>query len=120
MDTFSQSSTVSTIPPDIIDNQDEDIIDEIERVNDLFFGNVQAIDIFTQTAHGTNSDDDDNDNDVAADSVVQPELRDTDLSEQSFQLNFKTKTCDSVRLHGKPCSPLEDWDSLVEYRTNSL
>lgn len=124
MDIFSQSSTVSTIPPDIIDNQDEDFIDEIERVNDLFFGNVQAIEIVTQTAQGTSSDDDDSDNDqqnnVAAESVVQPELRDTDLSEQSLQSNFQSKTCGCVRLHGKPCSTIVDWDSLVEYRTTSL
>lgn len=120
MDTFSQSSTVSTIPPDITDNQDENFIDEIESVNDLFFGIVQAIEISSQKAQGTSSDDDDSNNDVAAHFVLQPELRDTDLSEQSFQLNFKTKTCGCVRLHGKPCSTLVDWNSLVEYKTNSL
>ncbi|MEW8547934.1 MAG: hypothetical protein AB2693_30885 [Candidatus Thiodiazotropha sp.] len=56
MESLSQSSTVSTIPPDILENQDEDFIDEIERVNDLFFGNVQAFEISpTETAQGTST-----------------------------------------------------------------
>ncbi|MEW8547933.1 MAG: hypothetical protein AB2693_30880, partial [Candidatus Thiodiazotropha sp.] len=57
---------------------------------------------------------------MAAESVVQPELRDTDLSEQSVQSNFQTRTCGCVRLYGKPCSTIVDWNSLVDYRTGSL
>ena len=37
MEDFSQSSTASTIPPEIISNDDDDILDEIDRVNDFFF-----------------------------------------------------------------------------------
>jgi len=33
-------STASTIPPEIISYDDDDFLDEIDRVNDLFFGNV--------------------------------------------------------------------------------
>lgn len=41
MEDFSQSSTASTIPPEIISYDDDDFLDEIDRVNDLFFGNVE-------------------------------------------------------------------------------
>ena len=107
MDILSQSSTVSTIPPDIIYNQDEDFLDEIERVNDLYFGNLQvAEDSDAAIARDASGSDDDSDNDqeygVAIESVVQTELRDTDLSEQSLQSDFQNKTCGCVRLYGKP------------------
>ena len=41
MEDFSQSSTASTIPPEIISYDDDDFLEEIDRVNDLFFGNVE-------------------------------------------------------------------------------
>ena len=47
-------------------------------------------------------------------------LRDTDLSEQSLQSDFQNKTCGCVRLYGKPCSSIVDWNSLIDYRTHCL
>ena len=57
---------------------------------------------------------------MAIESVVQTELRDTDLSEQSLQSDFQNKTCGCVRLYGKPCSSIVDWNSLIDYRTHCL
>ena len=95
MDILSQSSTVSTIPPDLTENQDEDFLDEIERVNDLYFGNVH-VEFDEASARSSSScddsDSDDEEDNVGAESVVQTELRDTDLSEQSQQSNFQNKT----------------------------
>jgi hypothetical protein len=41
MEDFSLSSTASTIPPEIISYDDDDFLEEIDRVNDLIFGNVE-------------------------------------------------------------------------------
>ena len=41
MEDFSQSITASTIPPEIISYDDDDFLEEIDCVNDLFFGNVE-------------------------------------------------------------------------------
>ena len=125
MDLLSQSSTSSTIPPDIIDGQDEDFIDEIDRVNNLYFGNVASIDDEStlqqpQSSNDTNCDDSDEENNVGTESVVETELRETDLSEQTLQSNFQNKTCGCVRLYGKPCSSKVDWNSLIDYRNHCL
>ena len=47
MDHFSQSSSlsnVSTIPPEIIDYDDEDFLDEVERLNGSYYGNIEVHD----------------------------------------------------------------------------
>ena len=42
MEDFSLTSTASTIPPEIISyDDDDDFLEEIDRVNDLIFGNVE-------------------------------------------------------------------------------
>ena len=81
MDILSQSSTVSTIPPNLTENQDEDFLDEIERVNDLYFGNVHVESDKASARSSSSCDDsdsDDEENNVGTESVVQSELRDTD------------------------------------------
>jgi hypothetical protein len=40
MEDFSQSSTASTIPPEIISYDDDDFLEEIDRVNDLQDNNI--------------------------------------------------------------------------------
>ena len=123
MDVLSQSSTVSTIPPDLTENQDEDFLDEIERVNDLYFGNVHVESDEASARSSSSCDDSDSDDEednVGAESVVQTELRDTDLSEQSQQSNFQNKTCGCVRIYGKPCSSVVVWNNLIDYRNHCL
>ena len=87
MDIFSQSSTVSTIASDIIENQDDDFLHEIDRVNNLFFVNVLTVqNSYFSTAQETNDSADDSVSDQeSSESVVQPELRGTDVTEESVQ-----------------------------------
>ena len=49
---------------------------------------------------------------------MQPELRSTDVTEESVQSNFLNKIGGCVKIHGKPCSSVIDWNSLVDYRNH--
>ena len=125
MEDFSQSSTASTIPPEIISYDDDDFLEEIDRVNDLFFGNVElhSTDCETNENNIDESDDDEQlaeNNDNSNTSEFSVELSDTDQKEQKSQSDFKEKTCGCVRLYGKPCSCRVDWTVLTEYRANCL
>lgn len=126
----STASNTSTIPPDIVDNQDIDFIDEINAVNDLFFGNIEPengvhisySDIESDT--DTDSDDDmngDRTSDTEKENVEIPiSHSDVDTQEFSSLSQFKTNTCKCVRLYQKPCSTIINWDKLVEYRESCL
>jgi hypothetical protein len=96
MEDFSQSSTASTIPPEIISYDDDDFLEEIDRVNDLFFGNVElhSTDCETNENNIDESDDDEQlaeNNDNSNTSEFSVELSDTDQKEQKSQSDFKEK-----------------------------
>ena len=62
----------------------------IERVNDLYFGNVHVeFDEVKARSGCDGSDSDGEGRQFWAELVVQNELRDADLSEQSHQSNFQ-------------------------------
>ena len=124
---LSQSSvisTASTIPPDILLSQDEEFIQEVEQVNDLYFGNIQLEELSISDAEtDRNSDensDPDSDHDSSSTDHIPTELSEVDRNEQDAQDSFKSKTCGCVRLYGKPCSTLVDWESLIDYRNHCL
>ena len=117
---LSQSSvisTASTIPPDILLSQDEEFIQEVEQVNDLYFGNIQLEELSISDAEtDRNSDensDPDSDHDSSSTDHIPTELSEVDRNEQDAQDSFKSKTCGCVRLYGKPCTTLVDWESLI-------
>lgn len=125
MDKLSQSSAlspVSTIPPDLIASQDDDFLDELERVNDLYFGNVQVSEDtgITSSVDSDDYSDTDSENGSTAEDVVRPELREEDVPEQHAQSTFQTNTGGCIRLYGQACSNVVDWDALLEYRNHCL
>ena len=127
MEDFSLSSTASTIPPEIISYDDNDFLDEIDRVNDLFFWkcwtSFHRLRNKWKQYWRDESDDDEHlaeNNDNSNTSEFSVELSDTDQKEQKSQSDFKEKTCGCVRLYGKPCSCRVDWTVLTEYRANCL
>ena len=123
MDHFSQSSTlsnVSTIPPEITDYDDDDFLDEIERLNDLYYGNIEVHEN-VDTADVNNNTESDSDGDDEGDGTdFYDNVRDIDVQEDVKLANFKDKTCGCVRLYGKPCSSTVDWEALCDYRNRCL
>ena len=80
---LSQSSvisTASTIPPDILLSQDEEFIQEVEQVNDLYFGNIQLEELSISDAETDRNSDENSDPDSDHDSSSTDHIP-TELSE---------------------------------------
>lgn len=58
----SVRSTASTIPQELIDGQDDSFINELDEVDQLFFGNVEnPVSETLAIAHDVNDDDEEKD-----------------------------------------------------------
>ncbi|XP_053378468.1 uncharacterized protein LOC128548102 [Mercenaria mercenaria] len=113
----SQASSISTIPYEIFE---PDFANELEQVDQLFFGNVLNSD-----SEGSISDEDlDESDDLNENSapvhIDQSDCLPTDNEEVVKQNNFKAQGCGCVRLYGKPCSCVVEWSELIKYRQSCL
>ncbi|XP_062615789.1 uncharacterized protein LOC134277475 [Saccostrea cucullata] len=124
---LSQSSAVSnasTIPPEIVENEDEEFVNEINRVNDLYFGNLSNTSDVDPEYHSDNaesSDENESDGEIEdRENLVPIEQSEVDKNEIDQFQKFNSKTCGCSRLYGKPCSEVVDLESLLEYRNTCL
>ncbi|XP_053376392.1 uncharacterized protein LOC123561263 [Mercenaria mercenaria] len=123
---FNSNITRTTVPEELVLDQDDDFLDEIDRVNDLYFGNIEPNTFQNeQNSSAESSDCNDSDTDILSqghvnDTEFEIEQRDVDLLEQSAQSKFHTEGCGCIRLYGKPCSTILNWETLVEYRNHCL
>ena len=91
-------TNVSTIPLEITDYDDEDFLDEIERFNDLYYGNIEVHEN-VDTADVNNTTESDSEGDDEGDCTdFYGNVRDIDVQEDVKLANFKDKTCGCVRL----------------------
>ena len=120
-------SDVSSIPPSVIDQDDEEFNEELCHVNDLYFGNlVQVNDISVDGEIASVSDESDNEGHEESDQELEDkencefEAFESDNRELHNVQNFLHNTCGCTRLYGKPCSSMIDRDVLVDYRNGCL
>ncbi|XP_063432029.1 uncharacterized protein LOC134714592 isoform X1 [Mytilus trossulus] len=115
-------SNASTVPLDLIDEQDDDFVNEIEEVDRIFFGNVEINEI---NEHDFNTnDDDDTDNDESDKENTEPcpiAFSDLDINESVKEKQFLENTCKCEKLYNKvPCSTIVNHEVLSEYRYSCL
>lgn len=125
MSQSSVLSSASTIPPSIIDQDDNDFNDELSHVNDLFFGNVElnvGAECSAVTSGSDESDCDSEDvcNDLNNNDDNDFEISDSDKREAQCVHDFYENTCGCSRLYGKPCSSIVDRNVLNDYRNVCL
>ncbi|KAJ8309813.1 hypothetical protein KUTeg_011678 [Tegillarca granosa] len=93
----SQSSTLSstsTVPEDLLENQDDDFIREINVVDESYFGNVE---IFNLRETGPENDDENDDFNYKSDTQNEredSETRQEDTDGRCKQENFSSKLVD--------------------------
>ena len=118
----SQESIVSTtsVPPEILENQDTDFADEINNVDILYFANVENFEQPTQTDQETESDSDSEESSrsqVVSDGQSE---RNKDENEASAQYDFQVNGCGCGKIYGHPCFKELAWENLLDYRTSCL
>ena len=126
---MSQESCASTIPYELSQDQDQDFIDDLNDINDLYFQtyNVQDNNLLFRS-NDSDSDinfdsdiEDDTHSDVSdhinqqSDSFIDPSLN--DLKENNVQEKFKSESCGCKGFgQGHPCSTTIDFSLMVDFR----
>ena len=126
----SQESVASTasFPPEIIENQDIDFVDEITNVDNLYFANTETYDPSSVYEIGeSDSDNDDNSEAVGLDVTPGPGAGDVavtqrieDHNEAASVYDFRINGCACTKIYGHPCSKEIVWDRLLDYRNCSM
>ncbi|KAJ8322420.1 LOW QUALITY PROTEIN: hypothetical protein KUTeg_000029 [Tegillarca granosa] len=111
---LSACSSISTIPPDLIENQDDEFFVEISEVNDLFLGNILGIPFVKMIRTHT----------VKVTAIIEGKLelnvydaRQTDVTEHNVTSQFRRKTCALVNM-APACSNDIEWETLIDYRNH--
>ena len=115
------SSSASTVPLDLIHDQDNDFVDEIDEVNRIYFGNIE-IKLRDDISYlDLNDEDDESDKEnIDSTSNIGVECSELDLCESEKQTHFVNQTCNCERLYNKvPCSKIVD-NVLIDYRLSCL
>ena len=106
----SVSFSASTVPLDLIHDQDNDFVDEIDEVDRIYFGNIE-INLRDDIIYSDLNDEDDDDcesdkeNIDSSTSNIGVECNELDLCESEKQKYFRNQTCNCERLYNKvPCS----------------
>ena len=122
----SVSSSTSTVPLDLIHDQDNDFVDEIDEVDRIYFGNIE-INLRDDISYSDLNDEDDEDcesdkeNIDSSTSNIGVECSELDLCESEKQKHFLNQTCNCERLYNKvPCSKIVDNEVLIDYRLSCL
>ncbi|XP_053373982.1 uncharacterized protein LOC128546730 [Mercenaria mercenaria] len=126
---MSQSSATSTVPYELTDFQDQDFIEELNEVDNLYFNdriltpqsNQQNPSVLCSPTGDTSDEESDinYDSDIDDDSEHVPlEFNEADFKEYNCQAQFKTNTCGCKSFYRKPRSTVVDFDFLIELREN--
>ena len=122
----SVSSSVSTVPLDLIDDQDNDFVDEIDEVDRIYFGNIE-INFRDDISYSDLNDEEDEDCESdkehidSSTSNIGVECSELDLCESEKQTHFLNQTCNCERLYNKvSCSKIVDNEVLINYRLSCL
>lgn len=120
----SQSSSTSTVPPDLVQNQDFDFIDEIDEVERVYFGNVEP-NLHDEYSYRDINDEDDDDNESDKENTCESdspqfERSELDTDENRKQNDFLKTTCKCEKLYQVPCSTVIDKEVLLDYRESCL
>ena len=108
----SVSSSTSTVPLDLIHDQDTDFVDEIDEVDRIYFGNIE-INLRDDISYSDLNDEDDEDCESDKENIdsstfnIGVECSEFDLCESEKQKHFLNQTCNCERLYNKvPCSKI--------------
>lgn len=126
---MSQDSqrSIYSVPPEIIDSQDEQFIEDINAVDILYFADRPNSELFEETEQSefdtdSVSDNDhfesDNDEEDIPEYFVEPSEEDT--HEYLKQKSFTSNTCGCKDFYGQPCSDVIDMDSAIEFREHCM
>jgi hypothetical protein len=116
------SSSASTVPLDLIHDQDNDFVDEIDEVNRIYFGNIE-IKLRDDISYlDLNDEDDESDKEnIDSTSNIGVECSELDLCESEKQTHFVNQTCNCERLYNTvPCSKIVDNEVLIYYGLSCL
>lgn len=114
---LSEVSQCSTIPYEIIENQDDQFIEELNEVDALYFQPVVVQAEEPDSPEKEENDDSDSENEVGGGSEHNyiDETED-DRKEYQAQTKFRNDTCGCKEFYSDPCSQVLEWDSIIEYR----
>ena len=115
---MSQESTLSSVPSELTENQDDEFTDELNLVDELYFCRSDEIndslDADESDNESVNYDSDSHFSDN--DSLVHIEPSVEDNSEYIKQAKFRNDTCGCKEFYGQPCSNMLDFECIVDYR----
>ena len=113
----SVSSSTSTVPLDLIQDQDNDFVDEIEIEINLR-DDISYSDLNDKDDEDCESDKENIDSST---SNIGVECSELDLCESEKQKHFLNQTCNCERLYNKvPCSKIVDNEVLIDYRLSCM
>lgn len=121
----SQESVGSTtsVPPEILSNQDPEFADEIANVDTLYFSNAESYELnYVDNGGESDSDGEENVGENVANELVEnsESVRREDDNEARSQHEFRLHGCGCSKIYGHPCIEELAWDKLTDYRDNSL
>jgi hypothetical protein len=139
---MSQASTATSsfsIPSEIVLYQDHDFIDDIERVDGLYFSKLAApcvqsrqdrefcdlsdddTDVDNSEVNYESDSEDVNNNDCDdCDVYVPNDVSDSDTKEYIIRSKFQNDTCGCKQFYGVPCSTKIDHEAACEFRDYCL
>lgn len=105
------SSCQSSVPPEILQNQDEDFIQLLNRVDELYFNDYEC----PESEVDSDVENFESDNEVDyVEHFVEPSVDDT--REYIAQARIRNDTCGCKEFYGEPCSQIIDMDAAIEFR----
>lgn len=116
---MSQLSTISTVPSELLLQNDDEFVEEVSIVDDLYFINQEdssnneiVSDEESPTHFESDASDDDSEHFQGISYLDHSEI---DKKEYEKQESFKSKTC-GCKLYDGPCSNELDWEAVLELR----
>ena len=110
----SVSSSASTVPLNLIHDQDNDFVDEIDKVVRIYFGNID-INLRDDISYSDLNDEDDEDCESDKENTdsniynIGMECSELDLCESEKQKHFLNQACNCEQLYNKdPCSKIQN------------
>ena len=121
----SQESAASTtsVPPEIIENQDLEFIDELANVDTLYFANTESFECSSVAEAGESDSEDDQHLPKVLNASVSGEISENERENNDEAPNvykFRLHGCACSNIYGHPCSEEMVWENLCEYRNSAL
>lgn len=118
----SQESNVSStsVPPEILENEDPEFVAEISNVDALYFSNVEN---FEPQPFRDDQGDSDSETEENSYGQEEPEVqtgRLEDENESSSLHDFQMNGCGCSKIYGHPCFKEIPWENLADFRSSCL